>query len=106
MRNPRQIAAALRALAEDVDAIGNIDLAQMQVSINVQVVPHDADQHERTSTVNVVAAGLGGSTEVRRLRSGDYHYGTPYDAEAHGVGVGVFTALPELAVPGLDGRAA
>jgi hypothetical protein len=95
MHFPAQIAAALRALAEDFDDAPDVRLPDLRVSVDVQVCVNGADEWRRIAAVDLLTyAALGIDGEPDRMTAGDWYHLTPRTdrTRTDGLEVSVFTA--------------
>lgn len=98
---PGDIAAALRALAEDFDALPPEErLPDLAVSVDIQACGHDGTPRERIEAVDLLAfVTLGRTAETHRLMSGDgFHHSTGLGGRHRpdGLEVDVYTSVPAL----------
>jgi hypothetical protein len=98
MQYPAQIAAALRALADDFDDVPDVRLPDLRVSVDVQVCQRRDDgvtEWQRIAAVDLLAfAALGVDGAPARMGNGAWYYNTNVadDERPDGLHVGVFAA--------------
>lgn len=93
---PATIAAALRRAADDIAAMGDVDLDPSNVHLSIQVANYEGTPRTRKTAVDalgIALTGYAGESEV----DGSRHHRTPYKAifRRGDVDVSVFTALTD-----------
>ncbi|GAA3243039.1 hypothetical protein ACFO1B_30915 [Dactylosporangium siamense] len=95
---PGDIAAALRALAEDFDALPPFErLPDIAVEVLIQACQHSGDTAERVSAVDLLTfVTLGQDASTRAMSGGTFHHGNGGGNRYRGDGleVAVFTVVP------------
>jgi hypothetical protein len=103
MHTPAEIAAALRLLADDLDAVPDGRLPDLSVSIDVQVPANAAAEVERVAAVDLLAfAALGVEAERTRMDTGRWFYLTPFSRCYRADGLHVSVYATDVSAPGCD----
>src|SRR5262249_10855775 len=98
MHTPAEVAAALRALADDLDATASLPALDLLVSLDIHVCRWVGTPADRIAAVDAFAVALVGVPgETERMHDGTWHHRLPCkrrNGRAKGVSLGVFTVAP------------
>lgn len=102
LNTPRDIASALRTIAEDLDHIGDVGrLPDLLVDLHIQVAPMSASPAaDCIAAVNLLSMAIcRTTTQVRETSDGTCFHSTPGGQYRGGIGVRIFTAVAPEEVP-------
>ena len=88
---PAGIAAALRRAADDIEAMGDVELSTVWVSLNLQAVQHEGTGPERIATVDALCRALLGVDGVMHHTNGLYHEPAGADESRGDLKVDIYT---------------
>lgn len=93
LRSGRELAAALREVADELDGLGVVRLCEVALMVSLQAVPWE-DPADRYATVTALASRFGTEPGARVDAAGRWsHFGTARDTQMPGgAEVSVFTA--------------
>jgi hypothetical protein len=101
LTNPHDMAAALRKLADDIDALtGNdVEPLELAVQLNIQVCSWTGTDRSRAAVVDAYALALLGVVGASD-NSYPVHHRVPYTEirNRHGIDVSVYSAMKDQAV--------
>lgn len=98
--SPATIAAALRRAADDLEAVGDVELDPTNVTLNIQVASYKGTPQTRKATVDTLGIALTEYAGESETDNPPNYHQVPYNARSRreGVSVSVYTSLTDAEI--------